>query len=80
MLIDEVVINLTSGKGGNGVVRWLHEKGKEFETDFKKEGACATVLSCLKGSEFSTRLLNGILRSPIHGGTTCWGKDRRQSQ
>lgn len=30
MLIDEVVINLTSGRGGDGVVRWLHEKGKEF--------------------------------------------------
>ncbi len=30
MLIDEVIINLTSGKGGDGVVRWLHEKGKEF--------------------------------------------------
>lgn len=45
------------------------------ETDFKKEGACATVLSCIKGSEFSEQLLNGILRSPIYGGTTCWGKD-----
>jgi GTP-binding protein len=30
MLLDEVIINLTSGKGGRGVVRWLHEKGKEF--------------------------------------------------
>lgn len=30
MLLDEVTINLTSGKGGSGVVRWLHEKGKEF--------------------------------------------------
>ncbi len=45
------------------------------ETDFKREGACATVLSCVKGSEFSTRLLRAILQSPIHGGTTCWGKD-----
>lgn len=45
------------------------------ETDFKKEGACATVLSCNQGSKFSEQLLNGILRSPIYGGTTCWGKD-----
>ena len=45
------------------------------ETDFKKEGACATVLSCIKGSEFSQRLLEGILQSPIIEGTTCWGKD-----
>lgn len=45
------------------------------ETDFKREGACATVLSCVKGSEFSRRLLESVLRSPIYGGTTCWGKD-----
>lgn len=45
------------------------------ETDFKKQGACATVLSCTRESDFSLRLLEGILRSPIQGGTTCWGKD-----
>jgi hypothetical protein len=45
------------------------------ETDFKKEGACATVLSCTKRSEFSQRLLEAILKSPIYGGSTCWGKD-----
>lgn len=30
MLIDEVTINLSAGRGGNGVVRWRHEKGKEY--------------------------------------------------
>jgi len=45
------------------------------ETDFRKEGACATVLSCHKQSEFSTRLLHAITESPAQGGTTCWGKD-----
>jgi GTP-binding protein len=28
--IDELVIEARAGKGGNGVVRWLHLKGKEF--------------------------------------------------
>ncbi len=27
--IDELKINITAGKGGNGVVRWRHEKGKD---------------------------------------------------
>ncbi len=30
MLIDELKLHLKAGRGGNGVVRWLHEKGKEF--------------------------------------------------
>jgi GTP-binding protein len=28
--IDELNIHIKAGNGGNGVVRWLHEKGKEF--------------------------------------------------
>lgn len=28
--VDEVTLDIKSGHGGNGVVRWLHEKGKEF--------------------------------------------------
>lgn len=28
--IDELTINAEAGKGGDGVVRWRHEKGKEF--------------------------------------------------
>lgn len=27
---DEITIRAKAGKGGDGVVRWLHEKGKEF--------------------------------------------------
>ncbi|MFA6273149.1 MAG: GTPase ObgE [Candidatus Paceibacterota bacterium] len=30
MLIDELKIHLRAGNGGTGVVRWRHEKGKEF--------------------------------------------------
>lgn len=30
MLIDELKIHLKAGNGGNGVVRWRHEKGKEL--------------------------------------------------
>jgi GTPase len=29
-LVDEIIIRAKAGKGGNGVVRWLHEKGKEY--------------------------------------------------
>lgn len=28
--VDEIRIHATAGKGGSGVVRWLHMKGKEF--------------------------------------------------
>ena len=28
--VDEITLHLKSGAGGNGVVSWLHEKGKEF--------------------------------------------------
>ena len=30
MFLDELSIHLKAGRGGNGVVRWLHEKGKEY--------------------------------------------------
>jgi GTP-binding protein len=30
MFIDDMTLHLRAGRGGNGVVRWLHEKGKEF--------------------------------------------------
>ena len=29
MFIDELTLHLKAGKGGDGVVRWLHEKGKD---------------------------------------------------
>ncbi len=28
--IDELVIHATAGRGGDGVVRWRHEKGKNL--------------------------------------------------
>lgn len=28
--VDEITLHLKAGDGGNGVVAWLHEKGKEF--------------------------------------------------
>jgi GTP-binding protein len=28
--IDEISVHISAGRGGNGVVRWLHEKFKEF--------------------------------------------------
>jgi len=28
--IDEIQLSIKAGKGGDGVVRWLHEKGKEY--------------------------------------------------
>lgn len=29
-LVDEIILHLKAGNGGNGIVSWLHEKGKEF--------------------------------------------------
>ncbi len=29
MFIDEVTLNIWSGKGGDGIVSWIHEKGKD---------------------------------------------------
>ena len=29
-LVDELIITAKAGRGGDGVVRWLHLKGKEF--------------------------------------------------
>lgn len=28
--VDEITLRVQAGKGGDGVVRWLHEKGKEY--------------------------------------------------
>ena len=30
MFVDDITIKASAGRGGNGVVRWLHEKFKEF--------------------------------------------------
>lgn len=30
MFVDEIQLHLKAGRGGDGVVRWRHEKGKEF--------------------------------------------------
>lgn len=30
MFIDELQVHIKSGKGGNGIVSWIHEKAKEF--------------------------------------------------
>ncbi len=30
MLVDEITLSLKAGRGGDGVVRWRHEKGKEW--------------------------------------------------
>lgn len=30
MFVDEITLHLKAGNGGNGIVSWLHEKGREF--------------------------------------------------
>jgi len=45
------------------------------ETDFKKEGACATVLSLKKNSELSAELLKELIMTPARPETACWGKE-----
>jgi hypothetical protein len=46
------------------------------ETEFSVEGACATVLSLNKGSEFASELLNELVATPpLRWRSTAWGKD-----
>lgn len=45
------------------------------EVDYENGGACATVLSLNKNSEFSQKLMNELLNMPIKRGGTIWGKD-----
>jgi hypothetical protein len=45
------------------------------DTDFDISGCCATVISLKKNSELSNLLLSQILKMPIIGDTTIWGKD-----
>lgn len=45
------------------------------ETNFSSEGACATVLSLFKESEFAKELLVELLKMPVLPDSTIWGKD-----
>lgn len=45
------------------------------ETDFAKEGACATILSLKKHSELSVELLKEVMVTPARPATACWGKE-----
>jgi len=44
------------------------------ETDFKNQGACATVLAGKPRSEFMTELVSQLIKTEPQPGTTCWGK------
>jgi len=45
------------------------------DIDFANQGACATVISGFKKSEFMTKLMQGVIDSRIVPETTIWGKD-----
>lgn len=45
------------------------------ETNFAVEGACATVLSLFKKSEFAEELLREVVTMPVIPDSTIWGKD-----
>ena len=45
------------------------------ETNFASQGACASVLSLKKESEFSLKLLEEAKKMSIVPNSTCWGKD-----
>lgn len=45
------------------------------EVDFVQQGACASVLSLKKKSEFALKLLEEAKTMPIIPNSTCWGKD-----
>jgi hypothetical protein len=44
------------------------------ETDFAREGACATVLSGKSRSEFMEQLMSELILTRAAPATTCWGK------
>lgn len=44
------------------------------ETDFLKEGACATVIGAKAKSEFSLRLVKMLMKTKAKPGSVCWGK------
>lgn len=45
------------------------------DTNYVKDGACASVLSLKKESEFSKKLLEEASKMTIIPNSTCWGKD-----
>lgn len=52
---------------------WMYMWGSE--TDFKAQGACASVLSLQPKSYLATELLIEAQKMPIVPNSTCWGKD-----
>jgi len=44
------------------------------DLDFEEQGACATVMSTFKESEFSTKMLELLPEMPVLPNTTSWGK------
>src|SRR3989344_100032 len=53
--IDEINLHLKAGRGGDGVVRWLHEKGKEFVADNGENGA-KNLKQCGTGKDIEIKL------------------------
>jgi len=44
------------------------------ETDFEKQGACATVIAGKTKSEFMTYLMKELMRTKAKANSVCWGK------
>ena len=52
--IDEIKIYAKAGNGGNGVVRWLHEKGKEFSGPAGGDGGIGGSVYFVAVSDLAT--------------------------
>jgi len=52
---------------------YMYQWGSEI--DFASEGACATVLSLFRESEFAKELLSEVIKMPVIPDSTIWGKD-----
>ncbi len=52
---------------------WMYMWGSE--TDFEKEGACATVISLHKESQLSLEFLKELMVTNARPETACWGKE-----
>ena len=75
---DEIKIHLTSGKGGDGVVRWLHLKGKEYSGPAGGNGGKGGDVY-VKASRDSAILDKYVQKVEMHAGKGEDGSNRSRT-
>ncbi len=76
--VDEIKIHLKSGKGGNGVVRWLHLKGKEYSGPAGGNGGKGGDVY-IKAVRTSSILEKYIQKAEMHAGNGEDGSNRSRT-